>query len=391
MKTASKTATPLEEQIKPELLPVDLGGGDIQFVKRSDYAKRTADVFALKHKAEVKRDHVTQLLDALDKGQRDIDAAANPEEIVKLFHVVLEDYNAGVEKVKSDKQAEKDAKDKADREAKEKQEKEEQLFTKMKDANPDLVSLSSIFDVGNMDRFTLKPGVTASDEDLLGALGTGLKMGDFNGWMVGDLVVQLEDRGLLNVVSRMAESAGQSYGNVYNNAKTARFVKPDDRRKGVSFTLYRELATAKFSEEEKKKVPALLAAVNEGKHNSQTVREEVRKIKGKEEPQDVLPEDNEKKPFIVIDPGLADDASQHVTISTGFPKELVGGGVTIIDPVTKMRFTTMSKKPENRWEAVPAYVSAKEREAAEAAAAAEQKKKDEAAAAKAAKKGGKKK
>jgi hypothetical protein len=363
--TKPTPAIPKAESIKPEQLPVDLGGGEIKFVKRSDYAKRTAETLSMKYKSEVKRDHVTQCLEAIDKGQKELPGEGNPEELVKLFNVVLEDYEAGVVEVQRLAEEAAAAKLKKEQEEKEKAEKEQRLFAQMSEKNPNLLDLSSKFDLGNMDRFVAKADV--SDEDLVGALSTGLKMGDFNGWMVGDIVVELEKRGLLNVVNMMAEKSGQSYANVYNNAKTCRMIQPDQRRKGVSFTLYRELATAKFTDEQKTKaVPALIDAVNEGKHNSQTVREEVRKIQGKKAPEAVAPEDDDKKEFILIDTGL-DDPKQQVTVASGFPRELLGGGVLIIDPKTLKVFTSLGRKPENRWEEVGPYIKPEEKAAIEAA------------------------
>ncbi len=170
---AKPAAKPTEERIKPEFLPADLGGGDIHFLKRGDYAKRTAETFALKHKADIKKDHVTQAIDALDGGLEEL-TGENPEEFVKLFDVVKEDYKAGVQKVLEDRQAEADKKAQEEQEAKDKKDKEEKLFLQIKSENPDLGSLVGKFDTGNMDRFIATADV--SDAELLGALNTGMKI-----------------------------------------------------------------------------------------------------------------------------------------------------------------------------------------------------------------------
>lgn len=341
------------EPIKPELLPVDLGGGEIQFVKRADYAKRTAENFALKHKAEVKKDHVTQCLDFLDTGGRELEGE-NPEELTKLFDVVKEDYIDAVKKIEDDKAKAEEEKAAQERAAKEKQEKEDALFLEVKDEKADFATLAKTFDTGNMDRFVPKGKVT--DQQLLAALNTGLGMSEFTNWMIGDLVVALEDRGQLNVVSRLAESRGVAYSKMYNDAKTARAIPPDDRKPGISFTIYREVANAKIPADKQADKTKLLAAVGEGKHTTQTVREAVREIQGKAAPADLLPEEDPKKVFLILDPNTA-DLTKAIVKTTGFPKELFDEGSIIVNPKTMQKFVKngFAKKPENRWEDLEEY------------------------------------
>lgn len=353
----SKTA----EQIKPELLPVDLGGGDIQFVKRADYCKRTAENFALKLKAEIKKDHVNQCLEHLDNGHEELQGEGNPEELVKLFEAVAEDYRDAVKKVKEEKEKAEADKLAKEKEAKEKAEKEEKLFLAVKDERADLSSLTRDFDTGGaqMNRFIAKGTVT--DQQLLQALNTGLGMSEFTNWMIGDLVVTLEDRGQLNVVSRLAENRGVPYSKLYNDAKTARAIKPDDRKPDVSFTIYREIANAKFTKEQEAERVKLIADASEGKYNTQTVREAVRKVQGKTPPPDLLAEEDPKKEFLVVDLNT-DDITKGVQTCIGFPKELYGEGAIVIDPKTKQKFVKngFAKKPENRWEDLPEYEAPKE-------------------------------
>lgn len=351
---------PVKGQIKPDLLPADLGGGKIEFIKRGDYARTVANAFSLREKVDMKKDHVTQLLEGFDKAvDKKVELPTelpgeNPEEFVKLFGIVREDYEAGQDEVVRLAQVAADKKAEDEKAAAEKLEKETALFAKIKESQPGLGDLASQFDCGNMDRFIAKDGTT--DEQLLGALNTGLRMGEFTGWMIGDLVVELEKRGQLNVVQKLAEENGVAYSKVYNDCKTAKVFPPDKRSKGVSFTIYREVANAKFTDEQKKKgVPALVNEVSEGKHTTQSVREAVRKVQGKTEPEDVLPEDNEKKVFLVLDPTL-DDESKWYQTTVGMPKELLTGAAVIIDPATKKKFMGFSKKPENRWVDLGVYV-----------------------------------
>lgn len=359
-------AAPLKEQIKPELLPVDLGGGSIEFVKRSDYAKRTAETFALKFKADIKRDHVTQMLDAMDSGMKELQGE-NPDEIVKLFNTVQEDYNAGIEKVETDREEERKKKEETERLANEKKDKEEKLFLATKDTAASFEDLSKTFDTGNMDRFVPKADVTT--EALIGALNSSFTMGEFTSWMQGDLVVALEDRGELNVVSRIAEARSYPYSSLYNKSKTCRQFPPDKRVKGVSFTICSEVANAKFTPDQRtKEIPALVERVLAGELNSQTVREEVRKIQGKKDAVPVLPEENEKKEFIVVDPNA--ELPGLVTIAVGFPRALFDAGAIVIDPQTKLEFDSFKKKPENRWVAIKKYEAPAAAEKEEPAAAA---------------------
>lgn len=361
------------DQIKPELLPLDLGGGDIQFVKRSDYAKGTAERFSLKYKADIKRDHVTSILDAIDNGAKELDGD-QPDEIHKLFALVNEDYTAGVEEVQRLAREKAEAEEKAKAEAEEKAKKEEELFLSIKDKDPSLGDLMGKFDTGNMDRFLVKDGV--SDAEVLGALSAGLQMDNFTAWMRGDLVAELEKRGQLNVVAKLAESRGVPYSGLYNDCKTAKAIPPEQRAKGVSFTIYREIANAKFSDKKQEEgKAALLAEVAEGKHTTQSVREEVRKIQGKSKPEAVAPEENEKKEFIVYDPNA--DLANAITVHTGFPKQAAKDGCMVIDPKTLKKFAKngFQKSAEKRWEEImKAPEPEKEGDSKEAVAAAPAKK-----------------
>lgn len=352
-KTQETKTTTESNRVKPELIPADLGGGDIQYIKRGDYAKRTADTYALKWKAEITRAQVIMMLDALDGGSREM-TEDTPPELLKLFKIVMDDYDSAVQEVSRKEAEEKAAKEKAEKDAKEKAEKEEKLIVAVQDKSLNLASLSEKFDTGNMDRFIPKGDV--SNEEILAAFNSSMSIGEFSGWMQGDLIVELEKRGLSNVAQRLAEKVGKSYSHLYSNARTAKQFPPETRKKGVSFTVYREVGSTKFTDEQQKKnVPALVEEIAAGKHTTQTVREAVQKIKGKTEAATTLPEESDKDEFILIDPGLQDDPLQFVTIAKGFPKELVGGGLTIIHRKTGKRFTSMSKKPENRWDELPVY------------------------------------
>lgn len=352
------TSTP-KEKVKPDLLPVDLGGGEISFVKRSDYAKRTAETLALKTKADIKRDHVTQCLDALDAGQEEITGEV-PDEFRKLFYIVKEDYSAGADeaiRLVNEAAAKKAEAEKAE---KEKAEGEEKLFLAVKDERADFSTIAENFDTGNMDRFVAKPDATV--EDIFAALNASFSMGEFTAWMQGDIVVELEKRGQLNVVSKVAEANGQSYSTLYRKSRTAMAFPPEKRVKGVSYTICAEVAQAKFSKEQEPQKEALIQKVLEGKVNTQEVRKEVQKIQGKETPETKLPEEDEKFEFVCVNL-QTDDITNGVQIAKGFPKELHEEGWIIINPKTKKSFAKngFKKAAANRWEDMPAYVKVEEK------------------------------
>jgi hypothetical protein len=349
---ATAAPAPKAEAIKPEKLPVDLGGGTIEFVKRSDYAKRTADNFRIKFKSEIKQDHVTQALGAIDGGQREL-TGENPEEFVKLFATVLEDYEAGVDEVKrlNKEAADKKAADEA--KAKEKAESENALYLDVKDTKSDFSTLAKNFDTGNMDRFI--PNEDATAEDLFAALNSSFSMAEFTSFMQGDLVCALQDRGLENVVSKIAEAKNIGKSGLYNKAKTCRAIPPE-KRNGVSYTILSEIATAKFSKEQEPKKLELLDRALSGKVNTTEARAEVRKIQGKVEPEKKAPEEDEDFDFLVIDL-QTDDINLGVQTTTGFPKERYEAGALVINPKTMKVFAKngFKKSEEKRWEDLPVY------------------------------------
>lgn len=353
MATKTKTAPSANETVKPTELPVDLGGGRIQFVKRSEYAKVTAQNQTILLKTQVPKDSIVTMLEVLDNGKTEL-PSENPEEFHKVFAIVKEDYQAGVDKVIEDKRklVEAEEKEKADKAAKENADKE--LFVAVKDKSADLGSLSEIFDTGNMDRCVPKADVT--DEQLLTALNTGLGMSEFTGWMIGDLVLELEKRGKQNVVSEIAVAKGTNYSKIYNDAKTAKAFPPENRVKGVSFTIYREIANAKFTKEQDKARCEVIQKALEGGYTVQSVREAVRDAQGKKAPEAKAPEDDDKFKFIVVDPNAELKNIAETTI--GFPKELFENGAIVINPKNGKKFLGFKAKGPNRWENLGEYTKA---------------------------------
>lgn len=349
----------MSKKIIPTEFPMTIDG-KVHFVKKGDYIKHASQRSSVKYDAEITKDHIKQFLDGLEKGQKEIVAADNAEgleEFTKTFNDVKADWEAAVGEVERVEREAVEKKEKEEQEKKEKAEKEQETFELMKDENSSINDLSKLFDSGeNMDRFVAKGKVT--DKQLFAAFNASLKMGDFTNWMKGDLIVELENRGQLNVITKMAEAKAIPFNTLYRYAKTAREIPPDDRKPGISFTIYCEYALAKYPGDEKaveKIKDGLLTKINNGELNTQTVRAEVKKAQGKKAPPVVLPEDDEKKVFIVVDTNA--ELVSVVTTSKGFPKELYLDGAMVIDPKTVLRFAEngFKKASDKRWEAIPEY------------------------------------
>lgn len=353
----STTKTTKTEKIKPELLPADLGGGNIEFLKRGAYAKRTAENQAILLKVEVTKDTITGMLEALDKGKTEL-PSDNPEEYHKIFEIVKTDYESAVEKVEQDL---KDAAEKEAAEAKAKADKEKadkDLFLAVKDKTADIGDLSELFETGTMDRCVAKPGTT--DEQLLKAFNSGLQMESFSGWMLGDLGAELEKRGKTSVVSELIEASGKSYSHIRGLIKTAMTFPPADRVAGVASTIYRELANAKFTKEQEGAKKKVLEGIKKGEFTVQTVREAVKTAQGKEAPPEKKsPEEDEKFVFIIVDPQADDIKKNLVQTCVGFPKGLFENGTIVINPKNQKQFLGLKFKGEARWSDLESYAPPK--------------------------------
>lgn len=341
---------------KPTVIPSEFpvnADGKIVWVKKSQYAKTVADALTITLKAQVSKAHLDEMLKNIEeRGAKELNAEAPPE-MHKAFERVWKDWDAAVEHVADLKREEDEAKAKKEREEKELAEKEDQLVSVAAESTVDFATLGKTFDTGeNMDRFI--PRKDVSDEVLINALTAGFRMGEFNNWMIGDLVVELENRNQLGVVSKLAEKMGKNYTNVYNAAKTARNVPPEKRTKGVSYTIFAEIANAKLDADETKHKEKMLELVDKAAKgeikNSQEARELKNKAAGKTAPTIVLEEDSAKAEFIVID-----HKQELAQITVGFPKELFDNGAMVISKKTGKMFQSFRAKPENRWADLPIY------------------------------------
>lgn len=346
----------MSKNITPTEFPITIDGTK-HWVKKSDYAKSLSQQLAITLKADIKRDHVAQMLDAiLEKNMKEL-TGENPPELTKTFDKVLDDVAEARKEVTRRESEAEAAKLEEENKKKEAAEKEEKLFVAVKDNSADFQSLAKGFDTGeNMDRFVPNEGTT--DEELFAAFNSALSLSEFSAWMKGDLVVALEDRGHLNVCTKIAEERGIKFPSLYRMAATARAVPPANRKKGVSFTVYSEIANSKLDDDKTKnaaKKEKLFALADGGTLTTQTAREAVHKEQGKKPSAPVLPEDDEKRLFIVIDLGA--ETGQEIVTHTGFPKDLFAGGAIVIDQKTGKRFAEngFKKAAENRWLDLPVF------------------------------------
>lgn len=366
-----------KEKKAPELWPVNVEG-KIQWVKRSQYEKQKASSQAIKLSAAINQSHVTQMVDAILKGttsSREGASAEAPEEIHTTFDEVLKDYQSALEHEEEELQKAEEAKAEEAQKQKEKAEAEDKMVATVKEGNVGLSDISKVFDTGNLDRCIPKKDV--DDATLLGALTAGLKLGEFSNWMIGDLVVALEDRGQLGVVAKLCEATGKKYNAIYASARTCRTVPPEKRTTGVSFTIYSEIAMAKYSdkkEEHEKKMTALIEKAASGEvKSSQDARALRDQARGKTPPAPTLPEEDSKHEFIVVRSDA--DGNAEALVVAGFPKAAYDDGATVINPKTKKMFMGFRKAAENRWTDLPILPLKEDKKEEEAPAPAKKGKK----------------
>lgn len=346
-------------KVTPTEFPINIEG-KIQWVKKAEYAKAVSSQLAIKLATDVKKSHIDQMIEAIEAGKKEL-GSDTPEEFVKVFTKVQEDYAEAQAEVGRKEEAEKKAEAEAEEKKKQAEAAEIALFDSVKDKQTDFGTLSKMFDTGgqNMDRFIAKEGTKT--EDLFAALNAALKMGEFTGWMKGDLVVQLEDRGHINVCTRIAEANGIPFPSLYRMSRTARAVPPAQRQKGTTFTTYSEIANSKLSEkpeEHKKKVAELVDRANKGEFKTAVeTRNAVKVAQGKstDAPTPTLPEDDAKAVFLVIDTNA--ESGQEVVQVKGFPKDLYTEGAIVVHLKTGKRFAEngFRKDAANRWLDVPEY------------------------------------
>lgn len=314
-------------ELNVEKLPLKVDG-KIEMVPRRQYANHKASELAIRHKQDVKKTQVSDMIDMIVAGK---ELEADNEPIwVTVYDEIKKDIELAQER-------NKEAVEEANRKAEETKTAEAEKAAEAKrlvevahtvDIGETFANLSKNFDLGNMDRCIVKGNV--SDELVVGALVAGLKMEEFSNWAKGDLVLELEKRGRENVMVELCKETGIPYKSIYRMAITAKNVPPDKRDKNVPFTTYAEVANARFSKDEAedvKKREATLALVapkaadekkNVGKVTTALeARKAVQAAQGKEPPKAPDPNavNDEKDLFLIIIGG-------DVKKSIGFPTSL---------------------------------------------------------------------
>ena len=294
------------KKLNTENLPVTVNGAE-HMVPKAKYAKIISNELSLTLKADISQKAVMDILGYVEGGKEI--SSENPEEYHKVYAKIKGDAERAQVIIA---EAELDAKNKAEAEAEAKKQKEESelaLANLAKDTNvaAGFATMGELFDLGdNLDRCVIKEGVKVTDEQLMTGFATAMRMGEFTNWAKGDLIVQLEDRGHEDAMVKYCEATGTPYQSVYRMAITARAVKPEKRVKGVSFTAYQEVATARLDKEEavnNTKRDELIERVGKAEFdNVSKVRDAVREAAGKEPPvqKDPMKVDQEKDVFIYI-------------------------------------------------------------------------------------------
>lgn len=364
------------EKLNIENLPVVMPGGKVEMVPKRQFCNHKAQTLTIAHKVNVTKGQISDMLDMIVAG-KELDESNEP-----LWHDVYKELVEDINLAQQKNAALVDEKNRLAEEAKAAEDAKNGAAIALVESakNVDVATvfstLSDRFDLGNMDRCIAKEGTT--DEDLMQALVAGEKIEEFSNWAKGDIVLELEKRGQEKAMVKLCEETGIPYKTIYKFAVTAKNVPPENRKKGVAFTTYAEIAGARFSTTEAKNQEVLaevIAKVGEKtgdeKADAQVIttakeaRQAVKAAQGKSvTPPDPNAVDLEKHEFLVIN---TDDNT--VSKATGFPRPLEDtDGIKIIHVKTlrsaygagnKLKWTALSEYKEPAPEPEPAAEPAK--------------------------------
>ena len=145
--------------------------------------------------------------------------------------------------------------------------------------------LSERFDFGEyMTQFKPRDGTIPTPEDYAAAIGLGVDMSSKGMWLAGDGIANLMRMGHENVVHQIAASLRMSYSAVSNWHRTAQRI-PAHKRHAISPTVAQEIATAKFSEDEKENNEVIDRLIDQARKegwSSSEARSHVRMERGME-------------------------------------------------------------------------------------------------------------
>lgn len=325
---------------KIEELPVIVNGKE-EMVPKGKYAGFIANELTMALKVDIKKANIVDLLEQVAKGQ-ELDPS-NPPEWQKVYDRLVKDVDRAAELLqeRADALLAQQEQEKQDKIEKEKAEDKLVEVAQNTDVTATFSNMSKLFDLGNMDRIVPKGKVT--DEQLVGALATSLAMDNFTNWAKGDLVNLLMERGHEGAMVKMSESAGIPYKSLYRMAATAKVVTADERREGVSFTTYAEIANARIDKDEAKQTEAIagliarVGAEGEGAiKTAQDARGAVEAAQGKTGPASntSTAPNTEKDDFIVFG---VDSDPDRVVRSKGLPDALKEGALCVIHKKTGKR------------------------------------------------------
>jgi hypothetical protein len=341
-----------------ENLPLSIDG-KLEMVPKRQYCNHKAQTLTIKHKTDIKKGNVSDMLDMIVAGKE------LEEDNEQVWKDVYAELKADVDLAQEEAQRlieeqEKKAQEEKDREEAEANRQKGLVAAATGTSEALTLNVLEHFDLGNMDRCIPKGEV--SDETLMQALVVGMKMDNFTNWAKGDLVSELENRGCEKAMVTLCEQTGIPYKSIYRMAVTARIVPPEKRLPNVSFTTYAEVANARLSKddaENSKKLTEVIDRIGEKPAKtgdakkdeaasagiittSQEARKAVQEAQGKTPPTppDPLNVDLEKHDFIIVN--TEDGTVSH---SKGFPKSLEDTeGVTIIHAKTARKAYGAGKK-----------------------------------------------
>lgn len=331
-----------------ETMPLLEGEGDNAkkvLVSRTKYlrsvTKELGESLGLK---ELKVSDLEKILELIEKGKTAM-PDGNDERFNPIFERVLADRT---QRDEIEAEIKREEEEKAAAENAKKEEKKNAELALVNSAvegslTLDTNELMSKFSLGQRNQCVPKGDVT--DTELVQMFVISLDMNNTSNWMIGDLVNQLETRGHENVTMFVCEKVGKSYSTVSGVARVCKAVKPEDRDPAVTFTNYREIFNAKFSEKaelDNKLKLELVQKTKQNNWNAQEVRAAVNTERGVEPKAEVLPhEDDTIKLLFVTNEG-------EVFRVVGFHKQFCKEG-TYINPKTFEKYTG---RGETKWKAL---------------------------------------
>jgi hypothetical protein len=231
-------------------------GAKEEIAKRSEYADWKAGKLTKELKAQFTKTQVSQLLAMVERDEA-LDEE-NPDEFFKAYESIKADLARAAEHFEAEALAEAEAKAKAEAEKQAKKGKELALVESVKEIQfgEAYAKFTKKFDLGeNMNQCVPRGKVT--EEDLVGALALGFGLENMSQWVIGDIVCALENMGYENVVIAVCERFKKAYPTVSGYARVSRHVPVEKRDSSIPFTVYREIANARFSESDDKNLQTM--------------------------------------------------------------------------------------------------------------------------------------